>query len=159
MKTLVIGDKEFTLEYSFAAAEHKKTVQNMFNVLSMAYVAKTGVDETDDKASMANAMIEGVSEMVADVPHIVRNAFYAGLLENNPVSEEEAYELMKQYMKANKISYNGLFEDIKECMEEDGFFDLSGLTDILQKTGENIQKSQKKARKVPQDHKKPITTK
>lgn len=159
MKTLVIGEKEYTLEYSFAAAEHKGTVQKMFNVLSMSYVAKAGVDENADKSSVAAVMIDGVSEMVADVPHIVRTSFYSGLLENNPVSEEEAYELMKQYMKENKFSYNKLFEDIKECMEEDGFFDLSGLTDILQKTGENVQKSQKKSRKIPQDHKKQITTK
>ena len=155
MKTLVIGERELKLEYSFKAAEHKDTVQKMFNVVSGAYLAKTGI-ESEDENKMASAMIDSVSLMVADIPHIVKTAFYSGLLENNPVSEEEAYGLMKQYMKENKISYAKLFEDIKECMEEDGFFDLSGLTDMIQKMNPETSKKQPKK---PQDHKKPNGTK
>lgn len=155
MKTLVIGERELKLEYSFKAAEHKDTVQKMFNVVSGAYLAKTEI-ESEDENKMASAMIDSVSLMVADIPHIVKTAFYSGLLENNPVSEEEAYELMKHYMKENKISYAKLFEDIKECMEEDGFFDLSGLTDMIQKMN---PKTSKKQPKKPQDHKKPTGTK
>lgn len=158
MKTLVIGERELKLEYSFEAAEHKDTVQKMFNVVSGAYLAKTGIAsaENKDEDKMASAMIDSVSLMVADIPHIVKTAFYSGLLENNPVSEEEAYELMKQYMKENKISYAKLFEDIKECMEDDGFFDLSGLTDMIQKMNPETSKRQYKK---PQDHKKPNGTK
>lgn len=147
MKTLSINGKEYTLEYSFSAAEHKGTVQKMFNVLSGAYLVKA------NNGNVADTMIDGVSEMVADVPHIVKTAFYSGLLENHKVTEEEAYELMKAYMKENKISYNGLFEDIKECMEDDGFFDLSGLTEMLMKMGESMKPTKK-----PQDHKKKSTS-
>lgn len=153
MKTLVINGKEYKLEYSFEAAEHKDTVQKMFNVVSGAYLAKTGIAsaESKDEDKLASAMIDSVSLMVADIPHIVKTVFYSGLLENNPVSEEEAYELMKQYMKENKFSYAKLFEDIKECMEDDGFFDLSGLTDMVQKMN---PETSKKEPKKPQDHKK-----
>lgn len=153
MKTLIIGGNEYILEYSFEAAEHRGTVQKMFNVLSGAYLARQGVkgDETDKE--VAAVMVDGVSAMVADIPHIVKTAFYSGLLENNPVSEEEANALMKQYMKENKISYNKLYEDIKTCMEEDGFFDLSGLTDMLK----SMSQSMKKVVKAPQDHKKKST--
>ncbi len=155
MKILTIGGKEYKLEYSFEAAEHKDTVQKMFNVVSGAYLAKsgiTGVDE-ENKEEIAGAMVNGISEMVADIPHIVKTAFYSGLLENNPVSEEEAHSLMKQYMKENKISYSKLFDDIKECMESDGFFDLSGLTDMMRKMDGQTEQKAKKPRKVPQDHK------
>ena len=160
MKTLTIGGNEYKLEYTFEASEHKDTVQKMFKVLSGAYLMRKGVviDETDEekaKEAMVNAMIDGSAEMVADVPHIVKSAFYAGLLEHNPKSEEEAYSLMKEYMKENKISYRKLFEDIKECMEDDGFFDLSGLTEMLQE----MNGTPKKTKKVPQDHKKPTSTK
>ena len=160
MKTLTIGGNEYKLEYTFEASEHKDTVQKMFKVLSGAYLMRKGVviDETDEekaKEAMVNAMIDGSAEMVADVPHIVKSAFYAGLLEHNPKSEEEAYSLMKEYMKENKISYRKLFEDIKECMEDDGFFDLSGLTEMLQE----MNGTPKKAKKVPQDHKKTTSTK
>ena len=157
MKVLVIGDKEYKLEYSFEAAEHKDTVQKMFNVLSGAYIAKSGITETseDNKAEVASAMIDGVSEMVADIPHIVKTAFYSGLLENNPVSEEDANALMRQYMKENKFSYNKLYEDIKECMEEDGFFELSGLADMIRQMNGGVEE---KVKKIPQDHKKKSTS-
>ena len=160
MKTLTIGGNEYKLEYTFKASEHKDTVQKMFKVLSGAYLMRKGVviDETDEekaREAMINAMIDGSAEMVADVPHIVKSAFYAGLLEHNPKSEEEAYSLMKEYMKENKISFRKLFEDIKECMEDDGFFDLSGLTEMLQE----MNGTPKKTKKVPQDHKKPTSTK
>lgn len=161
MKTLVIGNKEYKLEYSFEAAEHKDTVQKMFNVLSGAYIAKSGITETseDNKKEVAEAMIDGVSEMVADIPHIVKTAFYSGLLENNPVSEEDASKLMRQYMKENKFGYNKLYEDIKECMEDDGFFELSGLADMIrQMNGGAEQEIQKKVAKIPQDHKKKSTS-
>lgn len=160
MKTLLINGNEYKLEFTFEASEHKDTVQKMFKVLSGAYLMRKGVviDETDEekaREAMINAMIDGSAEMVADVPHIVKSAFYAGLLEHNPKSEEEAYSLMKEYMKENKISYRKLFEDIKECMEDDGFFDLSGLTEMLQE----MNGAPKKAKKTPQDHKKQTSTK
>lgn len=161
MKTLKIGEKEYALEFTFEAAEHKELVQSMFNVMSCAYIVRNE-DETNETA----AMINGVAEMVADVPRICRIAFYAGLLENSPVSEVEAKELMKQYMKDNKLSYNKLFEELKECMGDDGFFDLSGLAEVIQSIEKNVsdvvkeeKEKAKKAPKKPQDHKKSTSTK
>ena len=162
MKILKIGEKEYTLEYSFMAAEHKDTVQKMFNVVSGAYLIKRAgfTEETTEtkKEDIAGAMIDGTGEMIADIPHIVRTAFYSGLLENHEVSEEEAYALMKQYMKENKISFRKLFEDIKECMEDDGFFDLSGLTEMIEEMNKGVEENaSKKPPKTPQDHKKKTT--
>lgn len=159
MKTFIINKKEYKLEYSFEAAEHRDTVQKMFNVLSGAYVVRTGITEGESKEAVVGAMVDGVSLMVADIPHIVKTAFYSGLLENNPVPEDEAYALMKQYMKENKIGYNKLYEDIRECMEDDGFFDLSGLTEMIQRINEGAEVAAQKMAKVPQDHKKPTSTK
>ena len=103
-------------------------------------------------------MIEGTAEMVADIPHIVKISFYSGLLENHDLSENDAYLLMKQYMKENKISYRKLFEDIKTCMEDDGFFDLSGLTEMMEEMNSNVETQVKKRTpKTPQDHKKKST--
>lgn len=131
MKTISIKDKEYTLEYSFMAAEHKDTVQKMFNIVSGAYIVKQAQTIGDDLTKVASAMIDGTSEMVADIPNIVRTAFYSGLLENHKVTEEESYELMKSYMKENKINFKVLFDDIKKCMEDDDFFELSGLMDMI----------------------------
>lgn len=146
MKTISINNNEYVLEYSFKAVEHKETVQKMFNVMSGAYLVKDADPEAAEasKGKALATMINGVSEMVADVPHIVKCAFYAGLLENHALSEDEAYQLMKEYMKENKYSFNKLFEDIKACMEDDGFFDLSGLNDMMEKMSQNMTAAQAK---------------
>ena len=161
MKILNINGTEYTLEYSFMAAEHNETVQKMFNVVSGAYLIKKAnltSEGTENKEDMASAMIDGTAEMVADMPHIVKTAFYSGLLENHNVSQEEAYTLMKQYMKENKISFRKLFEDIKTCMEDDGFFDLSGLTEMMEEMNKSVEaQTKKKTPKTPQDHKKKST--
>lgn len=161
MKTITVENKEYTLEYTFEAAEHKQLVQKMFNVLSGAYLVKNGGTIKEDEnaeATAASVMIDGVSEMVSEIPHICITAFYAGLLENNPVSAEEAKAAMKSYMKENKISYRKLFEEIKQCMEDDGFFDLSGLTEMLNEMNQSIEEQAKKTPKQPQDHKKKSTS-
>lgn len=154
MKTIEINGKEYVLEYSFAAVEHKGTVQKMFNIVSGAYLVKDVPfdekegDENNKEETGKNAvesMINGVGEMFAEVPHIVKTAFYSGLLENHSdITEDEAYQLMKQYMKENKISFSKLFEDIKECMENDGFFDLSGLNEMMENVAQGIAEKQKK---------------
>lgn len=158
MLNLKIGEKDYTLEYSFMAAEHNETVQKMFNVVSGAYLIRKANITGENKEDIANAMLEGTGEMVADIPHIVKTAFYSGLLENHNVSQEDAYDLMKQYMKENKISFKKLFDDIKTCMEDDGFFDLSGLTEMMEEMEESVEtQTKKKTPKTPQDHKKKST--
>ena len=157
MKVFAVNGIDYTMEFSFKAAEHKETVQKMFNIVSGAYIIKRAsmVGENSSELDVANAMLDGTSEMVADVPNIVRTAFYSGLLENHNVSEKEAYEIMKAYMKENKISFKKLFDDIKACMEDDGFFDLAGLTEMVEEM--NKETEPPKAKKTPQDHKKKQT--
>lgn len=146
MKTINVNGNDYVLEYSFRAVEHKETVQKMFNVMSGAYLVKDAnmVDGEPAKEHSLATMIQGVSEMVADVPHIVKTAFYAGLLEHQEMSEEEVYQLLKDYMKENKLSFNKIFEDIKACMEDDGFFDLSGLNDMMERMNQNMSAAQSK---------------
>lgn len=158
MLNLKIGEKDYTLEYSFMAAEHNETVQKMFNVVSGAYLIRKANITGENKEDIANAMLEGTGEMVADIPHIVKTAFYSGLLEHHNISQEDAYDLMKQYMKENKISFKKLFDDIKTCMEDDGFFDLSGLTEMMEEMNQSVEtQTKKRTPKTPQDHKKKST--
>lgn len=153
MKTIQIGNEEFKLEYSFEAAENRDVVQKMFNALSMSYIGKRlDLEGENSKTEVAAAMIDGTAELVSEIPHICVDAFYAGLLENNPVSREESKNLMKQYMKEKKLSFNKLYTEIKECMEDDGFFDLTGLTEMVAQMN-GAEESEKKAPKTPQDHK------
>lgn len=163
MKTIKIEKKEYQLEYTFEAAECRDLIQKMFYVLSGAYILKhTKMTETGEavdieKESTVAAMVDGASEMVAEIPHICPIAFYAGLLEHNQVSEDEAKKLMKAYMKENKLSFSALYEELKSYMEEDGFFELSGLTDMLKKM--NKTEAENKTEQTKTMSKKSITIK
>ena len=137
MKTIKVNEKEYVLEFSFEAAERKEVVQDMYNILSGTYIIKN----VSNRKSAKTTMFNGIAEMIADVPKIARESFYAGLLENHKLSESEAKDIMKSYMKENKLTYNDLFEEIKVCMEDDGFFDLSGITKMIQILNQSLQEA------------------
>ena len=150
MKTIKIGDKEYTLEFTYEAADCKDHVQNMFNVMSGAYIVRRAGTEDVQESDAMRAVIDGSAEMVADIPRICRIAFYAGMLEQNEVSMDEAKELMKQYMRETKLSFYRLFEDLKKWMEDDGFFDMSGLNEMIQSMS---MAAEKKAQEQTEDQK------
>ena len=138
MKTLNIGDKEYVLEFSFMAAKHKQLINKMFKMLSGSYLGRSGLTGAEDetKADRASALIDGVADMYAEMPDTVMTAFYAGLMENNAVmNEAEAGKLLKQYFKDShdeSATFPGMFDLIKECMQDDGFFKLTGLDKMLE---------------------------
>lgn len=146
MKSIIVNEKEYKLEFTFEAAEYKELVQKMFNIITGAYLVRGD--------NITTSLIDGSADMVSDIPHICKVAFYAGLLENNPVTADESKALMKIYMKDAKLSYRGLFLELKQCMEDDGFFDLSGLTEAINQMNENLEKAT-----TPKDRKKSTTTK
>lgn len=149
MKSITINGNDYNLEFSFEAAEKKDFVGLMFRITSGASLLD-GAEDIENPT--ARDMINGTVNMVADIPHICRIGFYVGLLENNPVPEAEAKTLMKTYMKEHGIGYAELYEELRQCMEDDGFFALSGIQKML----ENMQQSQRVV-KVPTDHKKKQT--
>lgn len=152
MKTIKVNEEELKLEYTYDAAEYKEFVQKMFNVRSGAYLVSEVTDL--DKEPTVIEMFKGTVSMISDLPSICKIGFYAGLLENNPKSEIEAKEIMKSYMKENNLSYKKLYDELNKCMEDDGFFDLSGITEaVTDLFGEDQTK------KVLQDHKKKSGTK
>lgn len=138
MKTLTIGGKDYVLEFSFDAVENKPCVEKIFKMISGGYIGQEGIvgEGTETKQELASALINGTASMYAEMPDTVITAFYAGLLENNPVlNKAEAKKLLKQYFKENpneeNASFFGMYELIKECMEDDGFFKLTGLDKML----------------------------
>ena len=158
MKKIKIAGKEYILEFTFEAAEIEECVKRMFmlasggHILARAETAKTELE----------LYMESTSDMVGDVPKTCVVAFHAGLQEHHSTDAKESKELMKAYMKENKLNYAALFEEIKDCMEEDDFFGLSGITKMLEDMETNIeaeeQKQNKKEVKTPQDHKKKQTS-
>ena len=151
MKAITVNGNEYKLEFSFEAVEHKELVKKMFDIVSGAIFVKSAKDLSKPTSE---DMIDGSGNMIAELPHICVTAFYAGLLENNPVPQDEAKTLMKAYMKENKLSFVKLYEELKQCMEDDGFFDLSGLREMSESMNEEMEE---KITKIPQDHRKKQT--
>lgn len=135
MITFDIDNKEYKLEFGFDAAENKDIVQKMFDYMTGAYIYK-------ENGNTITAMSNGAGKMVADYSEVCQMAFYAGCLQHNAVSRAEAKTLTRAYITQrrkidSKYGYYQLFDDIKKCMEDDGFFVLSG----LQETIEQMNKS------------------
>lgn len=141
MKIITVGGKDYKLEFSFGAAENKDIVQRMFNFTSGAYILKGG-------NNMAEAVLNGTSDMISDIAETCVSAFHAGCIDNNPITMDEARELTRAYIKENKTNYRKLFEEIKTWMEEDGFFDLSGINDMLTEMSVSIEEQVKKTTKT-----------
>ena len=151
MKAITVNGNEYKLEFGFEAVEHKELVKKMFDIVSGAIFVKSAKDLSKPTSE---DMIDGSGNMIAELPHICVTAFYAGLLENNPVPQDEAKILMKAYMKENKLSFKMLYEELRQCMEDDGFFDLSGLREMSESMNEEMEE---KITKIPQDHRKKQT--
>lgn len=157
MLEITINEKQYKLKYTFEAVRHKTLLKMMFDIMSGAYTTKKILAvQNENEANAVVAMLDGTSDMVADIPEITEIAFYAGMLEHNPVSEVEAKDLMKQYMIDNKLSFNALYTQIKQCMEDDGFFDLSGIKEMLEQMNQAIAEDNKKV--VPMDRQKKKST-
>jgi len=112
---------------------------------------------------MAAAIMDGTSDMVSDIPKVAMVALYAGLLENNPVeSEQAAKALFKQFVKENpeddRASFWGMYDFLRDCMEEDGFFKLTGMDKVIDKLNEAAEDQKSKSGKTPQDRKRKSTS-
>lgn len=136
---LVINNKKYIVEYSFEAALYEDCVTAAFNIFGGVFMAEAAQD------------MQKVIGNVANLPKKVVTLFYAGLLENNPVEDEqEAKGLLKQYFKEHKgedgADFYGMIAKIGEQMREDGFFKQIGLEAMMTAAAEEMKK-------VPQDHK------
>ena len=150
MKFLVEG-KEYTLEYTFEAAENQKCVDAMTDIFGGAMMTK--IDETKSEALQIRDFLMTIS----DLPRMAMDMFYAGLLENHGedgdgaiMSRLDAKRLYKKFCKENPddamaTSYYGLVTVISNQMEEDGFFKRTGLEDILENMSNAVQEVKKPA--------------
>lgn len=126
--------KEYALRFSFDAAEDRTIVQKTFN-----YLTGSSMFEDMDGNPVQRAL-EGAAITVGNMPQTCIDAVYAGCLEKNAVTREEAKQIARAYLSENKKNYRDLFLEIIKAMEEDGFFDLSGITSSLNAMAENIEK-------------------
>ena len=132
MKKIVINDKEYTLKYSIEASLYEDCVSNLLGMLSIG---------DDVNSQNLDAMIT----KVAHLPAMAMKLFYAGLIEchgtsgdSSVLNEGDAIALAKTYLTEHEMSFEDLIGELIGCMQDDGFFKLTGLDEML--TGEEKPK-------------------
>ncbi len=110
MMNINVNGKEYKVEFSFGATECKEIVQKMFSVVNGSYFSQT------DK-SVAQASFDGLANMTADVPEICILAIYAGCIDNNPVTMDEAKKLTRAYI-TEKRKKQIRVTDIEHCLKK-----------------------------------------
>lgn len=155
MKTITIKGESYTLEYTFNAAMEQDVVQMEFEILTGASIAKEA--EASGGHELAG-LINATGKSLAQIPTFVSKAFYAGLLEHHEdISKAESDALLKAYMKQKKISFVKVNELIQECMQDDDFFEYSGLMEMIENLTESIEENVEKVEEVVETPK-PKTT-
>lgn len=145
MKTLRIGNKDYKIEYSIDASLCEDCVEKVTN-----FMLSTANVQGEDA-------IKYVIGTMSNLPNTALSMFYGGLIAHHGEegdktvnSKSDVKELLKQYILEHKEDGVGNYYDIIgmfiEQMGEEGFFDLIGLTKLVQMTVSKPKKS-------PQDHK------
>lgn len=160
------SNKDYTVEFTFEAAE-SEIVQTAFDYFSGAYMFKGMTEdgtEEEKRIKQVDAALSGISAM----PKLAIDFLFMGLLENHgPCGEisqdiltrNDAKAVYKRFCKENPESelamQSGLFKALREQMENDGFFDRIGLTEVM--NAMMTEEPEAQLPKIPQDHKKKST--
>lgn len=144
MRTIKINGKPFNIKFSYRAAKYESCVESAFAVLSGAMIMGSVADAETPKYS---DFIKGTCRQVGAVPNLCDKFFYAGLLDDKdneyrPKTEEEAGDLLIDYMEENDKNYDEIYDSLMECMKEDGFFEKSGIQTKLDNLAESMKKAQ-----------------
>ena len=149
MRELKMNGQIYILKFTHKAAKCQKCVQKVFELLTGASVMR-GMDNGEEPTLAG--MLTGVAYQVGEIPSLCDTLMYAGLKAENPVdTEEEAGDLLISYMEETGKDYAEIFESLKECMEEDGFFKISGIDQMIQNMNNAMNEE------VPEELKKPKT--
>ena len=145
MRTLTVGNKEYTIEFSIEASLHKECTEKITGLMA-------GIAEAQSKSD-----IKTLISSMADIPQATLHMLHAGLLEHQSDWDmAKTKAVIKQYLIERKGkedgNYYSLMELLIEDMASDGFFEMIGLDKMFQT--EEVKKPKK-----PQDHKKKSTEK
>ncbi len=130
MREIKINGKIYTIKFTHKAAKCQNCVQSVFELVTGTVMM--GNLPTDREPTISD-IINSVGTQVAKIPSLCDTLMFAGLKAENPVeTEEEAGDLLIEYMEETGKNYAEIFESFKECMTEDGFFKIAGIEDMIQ---------------------------
>ncbi len=147
MRTIKINGKPYNIKFSYRAAKYDKCVEQAFMIASGAYIFGTVGDSENPRYS---DFIKGTCREVGMTAKMCDTFFYAGLIDDRdnefrPKTEEEAGDLLIDYMEETGKTYLDIYDSLVECMKEDGFFEKAGITKRVEKMNEVMQKAAEEA--------------
>lgn len=171
MKILTIGGVDYTFEFSIEASLYNECTEKVTDLMvgigqAQQTTGENEVEKTDEERNKeAREKVRNMLSSMSNVPAVAMTMFYAGLLEHHgPAGDgtvrsmKDAKTLVRQYLKEHddddKGNFYAIMNEMMACMEEDGFFELTGMTQMLKTGEEETEEASKKIPKVPQDHKK-----
>lgn len=121
---ITINKTEYKFEFSIEASLHSDCVTSIADLFS-----KLETSESEDKLS---SVIYGI----ANIPYTALTLFHSGLMEHHPdITFDMAKSIAKAFLEERKGTEDGNFYGLLNLcikqMEEDGFFDLIGMTTLL----------------------------
>lgn len=146
MRRLTIGGKEYTFRFSIEASLYNECTEAMMNMfLSFGEAqgaAESAVETVNDNIASAKAQVMSALRKaftsISNVPQTALTLFYAGLLEEHSDSvrsKNDAKKLLAQFINEVEDEKNKNFYYVVnlmlDIMGEDHFFDLTGLSKLL----------------------------
>ena len=141
MKKLTIENEEYTLEYTIGAAYNTEMVEKTILMQTGAYLM-------DDVNKGSLGLAYGSAKALSEIPKLCSLYFNAGLQEHHKLKAADSDRLMFMYMKENNLNFTALYKELQEVLNEDGFFEIIGLTEMLAEQNKEIEKSIKQAKAI-----------
>lgn len=162
MRRLTINGKEYTFKFSIEASLYNECTEATMNMIlsfgeaqGEAESAENGDENAKDR--FMSAMRKTFST-VANVPKTALTLFYAGLLEyhgsagdNSIRSMDDAKKVLADYLRESENNFYDVMNLMLECMGEDHFFELTGLSKVLKKADGESEKKSSRKRKTGED--------
>ena len=157
MRRLTINGKEYTFRFSIEASLYNECTEATMNMILSFGEAQGEVESVDIKADDAkeqfvSAMRKTFSS-VANIPQTALTLFYAGLMEEHGMTGDQtvlsiadAKKVLCDYLRETDGNFYEVMNLMLEIMGEDHFFELTGLSKVLNAAGENVKKPTKKAK-------------
>lgn len=157
MREIKIKGKIYTIKFTHKAAKCQNCVQSVFELLTGTVMM--GNLPTDREPTISD-MINSVGMQVAKIPSLCDTLMFAGLKAENPVAtEEEAGDLLIEYMEETGKNYAEIFESFKECMTEDVFFKIAGIEDMIQQMCKSMKEDEEQTIQAKTEQEKSVTKK
>ena len=157
MREIKINGKIYTIKFTHKAAKCQNCVQSVFELVTGTVMM--GNLPTDREPTISD-MINSVGMQVAKIPALCDTLMFAGLKAENPVAtEEEAGDLLIEYMEETGKGYVEIFESFKECMTEDGFFKIAGIEDMIRKMNKSMKEDKEETIQAETEGEKPVEEK